>query len=88
MKSFEQHLNGPQSDAEWIAREEEIERIEARRRRTLDLAFEDGPDIELREFRGSGCVDPFEETGCTDEEIAACVCGAYLVDEYFSRVRT
>lgn len=92
MNTFWQHLNSPPTEAECIARQEEIARTEERRLLASDLAFEYGHDIELREFRGSRRVDPSDDTGCTAQEIAAYVQGARpgfsLVDEYFSRVRS
>ena len=88
MNAVEQHVMAPQSESEWIAQGEDLERIEARCRRTLEMAFEYGPDLELREFRGCRRIDPLDDTGCTDQEIAAGVRGGRLVDEYFSRVRT
>ena len=88
MNVAEQHVMAPQSESEWIARGEDIERTEARCRRTLDLAFEYGPDLELREFRGCRRVDALDDTGCTDQEIAAYAGGGRMMDEYFSRVRT
>ena len=66
MNAYEQHLNAPPTEEEWIAREEEIERSEERRLLALDLAFEYGP--ELREFTGHD-ADLIEETGCTPQEI-------------------
>jgi hypothetical protein len=81
MSAYEQHLKAPPTESEWIAREEEIERSEARRRLALDLAWEYRFEIEyeepreprfypdeLREFAGNRAA-LMAETGCTLEEV-------------------
>ena len=92
MNAFQQHAQAPPSEAEYIARQEDIVRSEERRLLASDVAFEYGHDFELREFHGSRRVDPLDETGCTAQEIAAYAQGARLgyslVGQYFTRVRS
>jgi hypothetical protein len=67
MNAYEQYLNAPPTESEWIAREEAIERSEERRLLALDLSFEYSD--ELREFTGKRATIT-DETGCTLAEVA------------------